>query len=544
MTINCLCFEAKSIQDYLLQSGRLRDVIGASELVDSLTGELLDQAIEQLELRVPEDVAFFRRAGGAFYAFSHNNSVLDHLTDLWTLLVQQFAPGMSYDLGRGEDKGSALTAFDKARESMHADGARRRPRLPLAAPITLRSRRTGLAAEALDSDEVAMDAATLRKRRLDFSRADFIGRFAPEDAELDWRDWPRDLEPGEDGAFPFVGDRRTLALIHADGNGLGQLMMNARQAATRQPDAFMAIFSCLSRIISESTEQAAKQATNEILLPHRANNGLLPARPILLGGDDLTILVRGDLGLSFLTTFAAAFEAESRARLPTLADLGLTDLPPRLSIGAGLVWLRASQPFYLASQLAESLITLAKRKAKACCASDPPSAVAFHRVTTALVDDYDIIVEWERTHHDGGNCYVDTAGPYLLGDNRSAQEVGPWLDDLLELQRVLQADGMARGPTRQLLTLLGLDLRQARASYQRWRQLMVEHQTKRLNKLDDLLGRLIAWPMTELPFGHPLDRPDDDGLRVSPLGDAIALMSVDNQLTTAPTDDADEKEAE
>ncbi|HBG97076.1 MAG TPA: hypothetical protein DDY14_17500 [Chromatiaceae bacterium] len=103
---------------------------------------------------------------------------------------------------------------------------------------------------------------------------------------------------------------------------------------------------------------------------------------------------------------------------------------------------------------------------------------------------------------------------------------------------------MARGPTRQLLTLLGLDLRQARASYQRWRQLMVEHQTKRLNKLDDLLGRLIAWPMTELPFGHPLDRPDDDGLRVSPLGDAIALMSVDNQLTTAPTDDADEKEAE
>ncbi len=59
MTINCLCFEAKSIQDYLLQSGRLRDVIGASELVDSLTGELLDQAIEQLELRVPEDVAFF-----------------------------------------------------------------------------------------------------------------------------------------------------------------------------------------------------------------------------------------------------------------------------------------------------------------------------------------------------------------------------------------------------------------------------------------------------------------------------------------------------
>lgn len=538
MPVFACLFEAKSIQDYLFQSGRLRDVIGASELVDSLTGGLLDEALRVLGLVEGRDIDFSRRAGGAFYVFSRDARVLDRLTALWTLLVQQYAPGMSYDIGRGGPADTALTAFDQARSAIRADTARQRPRIPLAAPIAQRSRRTGLAAEWIDPDGVPLDAATQCKRRLaDLSQAGFIARFSPPEAQLDWRDWPRNLEPGEDGAFPFLGDNRTLALIHADGNGLGQLLMQARAAGKDQPDRFIEIFKTLSNIIESSTQRAAQRATRTVLLPAREGNGPLPARPILLGGDDLTILVRGDLGLPFLSAFASEFEAESRQALPKLDQLGLKGRPERLTIGAGLVWMRSSQPFYLASHLAETLMVAAKRKAKALSRRDPASAVAFHRVTAALVDDYDEIVKRERTHRHGGRCYVDTAGPYLLDDAAS----GPQLGDLLKLQALLQAEGMARGPTRQLLTLLGLDPVQAQSGYRRWRELMSEHQPRRLTRFKLLLDRLVSEPETDLPFGRPRGGSGDDELvRVSPLGDAIALMAVGNALPTGTDPDLEE----
>lgn len=535
-TYACL-FEAKSIQDYLFQSGRLRDVIGASELVDSLTGELLDRALLALDLKEGRggDIEFSRRAGGAFYAFSADVGVLDRLLALWTLLVQQHAPAMAYDVGRGGPAATALEAFDQARTGLRADGPRGRPRLPIAAPITLRSRRTGLAAEGVERDGGSADAAAIQKRRLaDLSRAGFIKRFSPPEAALDWRDWPRNLEAGEEGAFPFNGEDRTLALIHADGNGLGQLLMRARAAARGRPDAFIPIFSELSRIISESTQRAAQQATREVLLPARIGDGPLPARPILLGGDDLTILVRGDVGLGFLRAFAVAFEAESRRALAALSELGLTGLPSRLTIGAGVVWLRSSQPFYLASHLAETLMAAAKARAKAVNPDDPPSAVAFHRVTAALVDDYGDIIKRERSHSYGGRRYIDAAGPYLLDEGAP----GPKLSDLLKLQALLAADGMARGPTRQLLTLLGLDPAQAQAGYRRWREVMAEHQCDRLKAFDKRLRSLVAEPEPGLPFGRPLGV-EESAERVSPLGDAIALLSVANRLPDSSGGDQD-----
>ncbi len=63
MAVHALLFEAKSVQGYLFESGRMRDVIGASELIDSLTRKLLDGALKGAGLLEGSDVAFSRRAG-------------------------------------------------------------------------------------------------------------------------------------------------------------------------------------------------------------------------------------------------------------------------------------------------------------------------------------------------------------------------------------------------------------------------------------------------------------------------------------------------
>jgi len=514
MSYHACLFEAKSIQSYLFSSGRMPDVIGASELLDSLTGPLLDAALSALRLVEGTDILFSRRAGGAFHAYADEASITQFHA-LWTLLVQQYAPGLAYDIALGEGA-TALDAFDAARQALRADTSRHRPRLPAAAPIVDRHRRTGQAVEFIDDHDGRIDAATARKKA--FVRrgsSGFIERFSPPNAALGRDDWPRDLTPGGRDAFPYLGDDHTVALIHADGNGLGQLLMNVRTAASNAPARFIGLFRTLSEGITQCTVEAARTATAQVLVPVRQVHKPLAARPILLGGDDLTILVRADLAMDFLRAFIEAFEAQSQKVLKDLTDQGVGDLPERLTVGAGLVYLRHSQPFYLASRLAESLMAQAKRRAKQFDPACPPSSMAFHRVTASLIDDAEAIVTNERSHRDGDITYVDTLGCYFLGHGTH----GPRLDDLIALRDLLSGDDMARGPTRQLLTLIGQAPAQARQRYRRWRQLMKDQRKARLDEFDQHLKTLLdTEPDSTLPYAG------QGSTRATPLGDALALL--------------------
>ncbi len=560
---HALLFEINAIHDYLFASGRLRDVAAASELLERLTSReapdnLLDATaratgvtvVETTELPQGDGVVFTRRAGGAFYAFSERPEPLRRLRDLWTLVLQQATPHLSFSLGMGEGK-DLPAAFDAARAALRADSQQPRPQLPAAAPVAERSRRTGQAGVEFDKrakDGVLDDAIARRKPFADLSTGSFLDRFSPEKADLRWRDWPRNLEPEEDdrdGAFPFVGEARTVALLHADGNGLGLLLRRINEVVRESPERFVELYTQFSKLVADVTAEAARQATAEVLLPAREREGTpcLPARPILLGGDDILVLVRADLAMDYLQTFTRVFEVESAKQLDKLkGENDIKDLPERLTLGAGLVFLRASQPFHLAMRLAESLITEAKRAAKDIIQDNPPSAVAFYRVTSSLVEDYDDLLDLTLTHHHAGHTYRDTLGPYFLADQ------APRLADLIELTELLGSEGMARGPTRQLLTLMGHAEGEAQQRYRRWRMRMREKRKSDFDAFESLFQRLTGSPLPEdLPYA-PTQRenpatPLDErwkGDRVSPLGDAIALMGAGHvgQKKTAEEDAA------
>ena len=550
---HALLFEINAIHDYLFASGRLRDVAAASELLERLTSReapdnLLDATAraagvtveETTEAPRGEEVVFTRRAGGAFYAFSERPEPLQRLRDLWTLALQQAAPNLSFSLGMGEGR-DLPAAFDAARAALRADNQQPRPQLPAAAPVAERSRRTGLAGVKFGktAKDGVLDAAIARRKPFaDLSTGSFLDRFSPDRAGLGWRDWPRNLEPEEDdrdGAFPFVGEARTVALLHADGNGLGLLLRRINEVVRKKPERFVDLYDQFSRLVEDVTAEAARQATAEVLLPAREREGTscLPARPILLGGDDILVLLRADLAMDYLQTFTRAFEAESAEQLERLKEkTDIEDLPKRLTLGAGLVYLRASQPFHLAMRLAESLITEAKRLAKTVSPTNPPSAVAFYRVTSSLVEDYDDLLELTLTHHHAGHTYRDTLGPYFLDDQ------APRLAHLIELTELLGSEGMARGPTRQLLTLMGHAEGEARQRYRRWRMRMGEKRQGELKRFAMFFERLTGSPLPEdLPYA-PSKRWDD--VLVSPLGDALALMGAGHvsQKKTAEEDAA------
>jgi len=537
--MNCLVFEVKSIQAYLFASARLRDAIGGSELVDLLTNAQSDSNLLDAVLQATKTqglIEFSRRAGGAFYAFSADAAALERFAALWTLAVQQWAPGLGFVLGRGQGA-NMPEAFAQAQKDARRQNSRERPSYPVAAPVAERARRTGRVAVDRDKKDAAFDAATQRKKAFaDLSHAGFITRYSPEEEGLDWRDWPRNLEPdsdAEEGAFPFVDGRRDLALIHADGNGMGQVLIRIAAAVRQRPDAFLEIYQTFSKAIEACTQHAAKQATREVLLPARRNGELLAARPILLGGDDVIVLVRADLAMAYVDVFARAFEQKSQEQLAELAKLKVEGLPDRLTLGFGIAFIGANQPFAMAAALSESLMAHAKSQAKRRSQGQAitPSSLAFYRVTTALIDDYDTLVERVLTHHDGEKRYVHTLGTYALGSQACGSL--PKLADLQALVARLQAEDMARGPVRGLLNLLQLDPVQARMSWRRWRQLMKEKQGSALDDFNDCMRALMPAyrrDADDLPYAWE----EDSGAFVSPLGDALDLLAL-TPKSTAPS---------
>ncbi len=538
--MHCLVFEVKSIQAFIFASGRLRDAIGGSELIDLLTNEDKEQSENNLldavlvASQTQQQINFSRRAGGAFYAFSDDAAALDRFAALWSLALQHWAPGLGFIFGRGEGE-HPHSAFDQARKDAQAQSSRERDLLPVVSPLAERSRRTGWAAVDWDKKDGAIDAAMLRSKSFaDLSRAGFIMRNSPPEAQLNWRDWPRNLEPEteEEGGFPFAGAGRDIAVIHADGNGMGQVLIRISETVKHYPEKFFKIYQAFSKAVDDSTRHAAQQAVRDVLLPVRQQGELLAARPILLGGDDVIVLVRADLALAYVQAFARAFEEKSREKLKELSAQGVKDLPEKLTMGFGMAFIGANQPFSMAAELSVSIMEHAKQQAKKPGADSPmpptspaspaPSSVAFFRVTTALVDDYDTLVQRVMTHREGDQTYTHTLGAYAVLEESDSGL--PKLADLERLVSLLQQQDMARGPVRGLLNLLQLDPAQARISWRRWNQRMRETQKTRLEEFSALMQALVPGysANADLPYANS----GCADAFISPLGDALDLLAI------------------
>ncbi|MFY7905343.1 MAG: hypothetical protein ACOVO0_04335, partial [Burkholderiaceae bacterium] len=97
-------FEANSIQSYILQGGRLRDIVGGSFLLDQLCSSDINSACRQLGLtevlhepQQEQQILFTRKASGAIYAVLASAEAAQALAALWSLWVRQRCPGLSFN---------------------------------------------------------------------------------------------------------------------------------------------------------------------------------------------------------------------------------------------------------------------------------------------------------------------------------------------------------------------------------------------------------------------------------------------------------------
>ena len=454
----------QGIQDFIFQTNKLQEIVGASELVEQVCTTEFAKALgfkgsesELLKQLFADEKAIVNAAGNIKYIFDDYDSC-QNVVKVLPMQIVVHAPGITisqavvkFEEASSQDKedggGKPEAADFKSAVFKLEEKLRSQRNKPMRSPsIGLmgieRSRQTGLPVImplGIDSKPVKLeeekkekfyDAGTFRKLFEEERHRNTTSRLCCKAFG----------EKVSDGKIPFNIEDITrnndwIAIIHADGNGLGQVI---QKIGTEQQK-----FKEFSHDLDTATKQAAQDAYKSLVDAKKidfTDNKRIPIRPIVLSGDDHTLICRADLAIPYIEAFINKFEEYTGQMLADKLKEVFKDGSLKLSACAGIAFIKSSYPFYYGYQLAEELCGKAKKHTKDSFGFSegklPASCIMFHKVQDSFVTNYDDIVKRELTPNK--DCSLNF-GPYYI----SKVAEGKWsVQELLEKAEMLSSDKM------------------------------------------------------------------------------------------------------
>lgn len=396
--------DTMQIQPYIFGSNRLRENVGASYLVDAATRDWAFEAVKEVApgnnnigprnnltdgARIENglDAEVLYAGGGNFVVlFGDVDKVKEFNSNLSWRALQQ-APGLQLVIAQQEMNWHEHMLYDKLDEVFRTLTVQKRNRAwsapLLGLSVTASCSSTGLPATGvvpgirgepgyLASDEIRAKVDVATRQGSDPSPAD---QRLQEVIELAaGYSYPSDFE--DLGAT--AGEYSHIAVVHADGNGMGQRIRDIGDKYTtvdKNRDLVLEL-----RKFSINVEDAAKKALNAVLdrlvervidkdggkfIIHKLSRNMsiqielargdrgyyIPFRPIVFGGDDVTFVCDGRLGVSLATAYLREFEQHT---------VGLAKDSGGLTACAGAAIVKSHYPFARAYALATELTRSAK----------------------------------------------------------------------------------------------------------------------------------------------------------------------------------------
>ncbi|MDR3038732.1 MAG: hypothetical protein LBV21_05550 [Candidatus Adiutrix sp.] len=371
--------EVGGIQNYIFATGKLKEVIGASQIIELVTAEetwaplLKNLGLELLEAVPPSggDRWAFKlqaQAGSLALLLPGADWGRRFLKDYARLILGRW-PGLPVDGALVEHVALSEVINRQADSQIACQRAQRPPDgLPLN-PFVEMAPLDGRAAVKRDRSKkdgkktgpwlsrpslVRRDDCWLKKakERLTAEFEDELKKVL-DGRQVEWSDDLEELLAGR--------EKRRVALIHIDGNDLGHFFSREINKGPAAGENFEGLVRStrtineLSGLITEANRAAFQRALAAAAQADQAGRRKAektslyraPFRPLVMGGDDLTALVRADLAFDFLAAFVSEYEKRTQAH--------------ELSLGVGMVIMPASYPFLKAYHLAESLCSNAKK---------------------------------------------------------------------------------------------------------------------------------------------------------------------------------------
>lgn len=419
------------VQRYVFASNRLRDSVAASWLVHWATardGALAGSGGEVLQAS----------GGVAILIFPDEGRACDFATR-YTRRLYDAAPGLEVAVAhRRYSEGNLARALEQLQIDLAVAKLERAPSSPqLGLSVTEPCRITGLPASGCDPQDptVPLSRMVLCWRDPEV-RANATSR---------WDDY---LDGDARYAFPAEiddmgrtrGETSLLGVVHVDGNGVGkQIASWLRQCVEgeRSDDHVRRDLIAWSSALDECGRRALQSVVNRVVtatkqsdqgawllvgtlpelafeLTRRDAQVLLPLRPVLLGGDDLTFLCDGRIALDLAETALEFFTRD----VPSLG---------RVTACAGVALVPSHTPFERAYALAEALCNHAKQRRRE--RKDDGSWIDWHIGAPRPGEGIRALRTRAYSRGTPGRRLELTCRPYRLGTGADDPETWRWLSD-------------------------------------------------------------------------------------------------------------------
>lgn len=435
--------DTTGIQDYIFASNRLQENIGASEIVYRATTLWAFKALEDavgtahnivnggspgwtfnegkhIENDESLKAEVIQAAGGNTIVLFRAKTDSREFVKKLTLHLLKEAPGLTLlakhddEFEFGKESANLPPALEKLSEEMGKHKLSRLGSSPLRGlGVTAICDSTGLPAVASlgekwegqplglpgedDSSLVSTEAAKKRRwRKAANIRLEHLLKGAAGGYTF-----PYDLEKiGRN-----KGEESYVAVIHADGNRMGKRVREIGEKAKKDRDyitdlrAFSKKIEKISLTALEVVVGLVVQAADKGDIPtfegddedgEKITRKFLPLRPLVFGGDDVTFVCNGLVGVSLAVAYIEAFEkAATEAKVVDFHAC------------AGISIVKMHYPFARAYKLAEELTASAKKLVKDTKPERDFSALDWHFAQSGLHGSLRVIREKEYTVEDG-----------------------------------------------------------------------------------------------------------------------------------------------
>jgi len=405
-TVWAVLLDTVSIQRYVFQSNKLKDNLGASFLIEKIYEEYLENTIFRVfgksfdinawknkpeEIKInkgdPFEVGYIG-GGSAFFMFEEEKKAIDFIKT-WTKSLLVHTPGVTtgvaiskFNFEKENFSQEREKLFDKLRKNKSEHISK--TLLPRHG-ITAECSRSGLSMEiwnnVVDSYVSAGSNAVIK---------------ASEGSEDDDnKKYAKIL--GTDFCFSnqldklgrISGEDSHIAIVHIDGNSMGErfktegTLVDIRKLSKSVTEATENAFGDLLEHIVEKHDDIMESLgfddnseDSRLKYPTDNNRKVLPIRSVILGGDDITFICDGKLGLYFSKIFLESFESK-----PVHGGKKLTAC-------AGVAIIKTRYPFYRGYRLAEELCGNAKEASRK---DNLNSYIDFHISMSGLAGNLEVI---------------------------------------------------------------------------------------------------------------------------------------------------------
>ncbi len=418
-----LCYDLKGIQQYIFQIPKLTCCIGGSRMIDAFDRE------EACGLNVPGTSVIFTGGGrGAFLC--ENRDAMERLKQKLVCLAREKA--LTIRFGMDEDYSRASReireTFCYQPDSLEGHPCELSGLYPTEAPDGIHPL---IAAREKAGRADPDGSGSVPRQELEFLNE--VNRKHPGGSFRFFHNVNADDRDGFAGAVS-LGCRNRWAVVCMDGNDMGLQFLKFRELKKSEVE-WQEWLKKMSRKLDECTRKAAAEGIARIADAYLAEDPrypeILPIRPLIVGGDDVTILVACRYAIPFVEAVMEAFERES-AKTPEL----WVGTGGKLTISAGILFSPVSLPLHSALNYTEMLLASAKTHGRDLRqhtgSPGSPACLDWETVTEGLLDSPAARRQREFLFEDPetGNRVELTSRPYSKTELDSLEEMKQYLQDI------------------------------------------------------------------------------------------------------------------